>query len=238
MKKIIICLMLFFITYSFSFSNYEKSIDNSLKIDSIIRQFEDILSKQENEEYIREKLEKYMKNILTEKYWENFSYSDIETFKDIVYMNIYWYLKKWLKTPEKEPYILENETIKILIFWIHDWDIDLKIDEKWVYYERYTNDVIKKYYTFYIYNIAWVTDIEWYLNDNFLYEDCSITYKSNSWSSRFTKNDWYYSQSSNLLHWYCWENSWVYTLLWDDKLLILKYTWEYIWIDFNLIEEK
>ena len=241
MKKIITFLIMFTLSYNFAFWEDNSVFEFSYKAHDLITEYNNLLSKYDNQEVINSKVELKMKKYLDKKFPDWFKYSPLRntdySLYDNLYIILYDYVETWFSSYSEKPVLLENDYIKTLWFSTPYDDYKLFIDNQWVYVETANAKSDYKGYIFHNYDLTWVESVEDYINNNFEHNDCKLTYETkNSW--RFTSNGWYYVFRWENNHSNCWKYWAVFVKTWNNVLVYLDDIVEYTGIINSLIIEK
>ena len=241
--SVLICLIIFW--FSQVSADYKRNIDDEYKIYQLDIKIREILEKSNNWKKIKLKLQE----LLLEKIWKTskeisqlgslhkYSFKD---FKEYGFIKIYKNLKYWNWLDITK--LLENDFIKTIVRYP-----DLYIDEKSVYW-LYKNETRRVDYI-YFFETNKNQDIWEYVSENIFEEkyEWKCEFKEYNWNFIFTDNKVFSFQATEEYTKEfgfketpdCWEfTHWYFERKSDNLIIFVKFTYEYVWLDYSLIETK
>jgi len=221
--KIFLLIFISFFTLNNSYANYNKNINDDIKIykiDNIIKKY---IDKSKHSEITKKNIINRIKNILWKKNSEIntlYSKNNFQNFKEYALVKIYIFLNSWsMKIYNYN--ILENDYIKVITT-----DKNLKINNKELYY--YDKNKHYSYITFF--KIKPEIKTEKYIKNNL---KCIIQNNTNNFI-KFTKEKVFYTKNCK------YSNNWInyFQRISKDILIYVNAGQDYTWIDYNSIEIK
>ena len=241
--SLLICLIIFW--FSQVSADYKRNIDDEYKIYQFDLMIWEKLEKSNNPEILIDKLQDFIfiHTWKTEKeishIWPTYKYN-FKNFKEYVLIKLYRFINYWDWIEEIK--LLENKYIKTI-----SRSSDIYIDNKSVYW-LYKNKTRRVDYI-YFFETEKNTNIWEYISENIFEEkyQWKCDFKEYNWNFIFTDNqvfsfqgtDEYAKQFGFKETPDCWEFTHGYFERTSDNLIIfVKFTYEYLWLDYSLIEVK